>query len=211
MSAKQFFFKGTAALLVELMMRGSCVSADHSSTWKALSGMKAYYGATFLKWNGAFFISSSRVLTASTGRARLPLLRQHTEGVLHEGVILKYMFECNLISLCSANTTSLVANNNTWRITSIINRYSNHSDENSAEERGWGKSLVCWLGARNRMWLDDKNTNHDLSFCFVFSPFFLFSLFFLILSEAIPLCSGRTFSKEVLGSPSVVVFLAHPV
>ncbi len=173
---------------------------------KALSGMKAYYGATFLKWNGAFFISSRRVLTASTGRATLPLLRQHTEGVLHEGVILKYMFECNLISLCSANTTSLVGNNNTWWIASIINRYSNHSSENSVEERGRGKSLVCWLGARNRMWLNDKYTNHDLSFCFFPLP----SCFLCILSDAIPLCSGGTFSKKGFGSPSVVS-LAHPV
>lgn len=129
--------------------------------------MKAYYGATFLKWNGAFFISSRRALTASTSRATLPLLRQHREGVLQEGVILKYMFECNLISLCSANTTSLVANNNTRWIVNIINRYGNHSSENSVEKRGRENHLGVLTWARNRMWLDVKYTSRDLPSCFL--------------------------------------------
>lgn len=176
---------------------------------KALSRMKAYYSATFLKWNRAFFISSRRVLTASTRRNTLPLLRQHREGVLHEGVILKYMFEHNLISMCSANNTSLTANNNTWWITSIINRYSNHSSEKSVEEKGWEKSLVRWLGARNRMWLDDKYTKHDLSFCLVFSPSFMFSLYFPILSDAILLCFGGKSQNTYFGSPCVVFWLTH--
>ncbi len=111
------------------------------------------------------------------------------------------MFECNLISLCSANTTSLVANNNTWWIASIINRYSNHSSENSVEERGWGRSLVCWLGAWNRMWLDDKYTNHDLSFCFFTLPSCFLCIFL----------SCQIQSHYALAELSQKRFLAHPV
>lgn len=177
---------------------------------KALSRMKAYYGATFLKWNGALFISSRRVLTASTSRNTLPLLRQHEEGVLHQGVILKYMFECNRISLCSANTTSLVATNNTWWITSVITRYSNHSSEKSVEEKGWEKSLV--FGARNRMWLDDKYTNHDLSFCFPHFHLVFFVFSYLVRSK--PIMLWRNLLKILFfGSPCVVFWLtwSHPM
>lgn len=162
---------------------------------KALSRMKAYYGATFLKWNGAFFISSRRVLTASTSRNTIPLLRQHEEGVLHGGVILKYMFECNRISLCSANTTSLVATNNTWWITCVINRYSNHSSEKSVEEKGWEKITCVDLEPLGLM-----TSTLTMTFLFVFPTFILFSLY---LVRSNPIMLWQNFLKRL--------FLAHPV